>query len=169
MNVRRSAIGMVTFAVLLAAALTPVFAGGESEPTEKVIRIGVMGGQTGPAASSVVPMFEELENVFSYINEVEGGIDGIQLEWRVVDNKGTPEGCVTAYKEFESGYRPLFYVIVEDYYYLAIKEQAEEEKVAMFTMSALDPRCYLPPSVFFSITLPVSDGFAGFVLSLIHI
>lgn len=54
-------------------------------------------------------------------------------------------------------------MIVEDYYYLAIQEDAEADQVAMFTLSALNPQCYLPPSAFFSISLPLSDGFAGFI------
>jgi len=132
------------------------------EPVEREIRIGVMGGQTGPAASSVVPMLEELEHIFNYVNEVEGGIDGAKLSWRIVDNKGTPEGAITAYKELKGGFNPLFYIAVEDYYYLGIKDMIAEDQAAMFTLSALNPECYLPPSVFFSVSLPISDGFAGF-------
>jgi ABC-type branched-subunit amino acid transport system substrate-binding protein len=134
--------------------------GGAPAATE--IRIGVMGGQTGPAASSVVALLEELENVFNYVNDVEGGIDGANLSWRIVDNKGTPEGAVTAYKELKGGFNPLFYIAVEGYYYLGVKDELAEDQTAMFTLSAIDPRGYLPPSVLFSVSLPISDGFAGF-------
>jgi len=133
------------------------------EPEVKEIRIGIMGGQTGPAASSVVPMFEELEHVLNYVNEVEGGIDGIKLSWRIVDNKGTPEGAIIAYKELRDGFDPLFYIAVEDYYYLGIKDMIAEDNAILFTLSALNPQCYIPPSVFYDISLPLSDGFAGFV------
>jgi hypothetical protein len=107
-------------------------------------------------------MLEELEHIFNYVNEVEGGIDGAKLSWRIVDNKGTPEGAVIAYKELRDGFDPLFYIAVEDYYYLGIKDMIAEDQAAMFTLSALNPECYLPPSVFFSVSLPISDGFAGF-------
>jgi len=142
----------------------PMAAGcGAEEAEVKEIRIGIMGGQTGPAASSVVPMFEELEHVLNYVNEVEGGIDGIKLSWRIVDNKGTPEGAVIAYKELRDGFDPLFYIAVEDYYYLGIKDMIVEDNAILFTLSALNPQCYMPPSVFYDISLPLSDGFAGFV------
>lgn len=162
MNNWRVRVGwLVALSILLMALPMAAGCAGE-EPVEREIRIGVMGGQTGPAASSVVPMLEELEHIFNYVNEVEGGIDGAKLSWRIVDNKGTPEGAVIAYKELRDGFDPLFYIAVEDYYYLGIKDMIAEDQAAMFTLSALNPECYLPPSVFFSVSLPISDGFAGF-------
>jgi ABC-type branched-subunit amino acid transport system substrate-binding protein len=129
----------------------------------KEIKIGMMGGQTGPAAASVVLMFNELEYVMRYINEVEGGIDGIKLNWKIIDNKGTPEGAVLAYKELKAAYDPLFYFIIEDYYYLGIKDTIAEDKAVTLTSSAIDARCYVPPSVFYSLSLPLSDGLASYI------
>ena len=163
MNNWRVRVGLlvVLSILLMALPMAAGCAGGAPAATE--IRIGVMGGQTGPAASSVVPMLEELEHIFNYVNEVEGGIDGAKLSWRIVDNKGTPEGAVIAYKELRDGFDPLFYIAVEGYYYLGVvKDELAEDQTAMFTLSAIDPRGYLPPSVFFSVSLPISDGFAGF-------
>jgi len=136
---------------------------GAEEPEVKEIRIGVMGGQTGPASYSVVPMIDELEHVFNYVNEVEGGIDGVKLSWRIVDNKGTPEGAVTAYKELRDGFNPLFYIVVEDYYYLGIKDMIAEDQAVMFTLSVIVPQCYIPASVFYGVSIAISDGFAGYV------
>ena len=147
----------------LAAGCGPEEPEATGQPQVKEVRIGIMGGQTGPAAASVVPMFEELEYIFRYVNEVDGGIDGVKLVWRIADNKGTPEGAVTAYKELRDGFDPLFYIAVEDYYYLGAKDMIVEDNAVVFTTSALDPRCYMPPSVFYSAALPVSDGLAGFV------
>ena len=162
MNNWRARVGwLVALSILLMALPMAAGCAGE-EPVEREIRIGVMGGQTGPAAPSVVAMLEEIEHIFNYVNEVEGGIDGAKLSWRIVDNKGTPEGAVIAYKELRDGFDPLFYIAVEDYYYLGIKDMIAEDQAAMFTLSALNPECYLPPSVFFSVSLPISDGFAGF-------
>ena len=163
MNKWHKRIGLLVVLPMLLLAL-PMAAGcAAEEPEVKEIRIGIMGGQTGPAASSVVPMFEELEHVLNYVNEVEGGIDGIKLSWRIVDNKGTPEGAIIAYKELRDGFDPLFYIAVEDYYYLGIKDMIAEDNAILFTLSALNPQCYIPPSVFYDISLPLSDGFAGFV------
>lgn len=163
MNKWQARIGLLLVLLMLLLALPMATSCGAEEPEVKEIRIGVMGGQTGPAASSVIPLIEEFEHVFNYINEVEGGIDGVKISWRIVDNKGTPEGAIIAYKELSGGFDPLFYIAVEDYYYLGIKDMIVEDSAAMFTMSALNPQCYIPPSVFYSISLPLSDGFAGFV------
>jgi hypothetical protein len=111
----------------------------------------------------VVPLLEELEYVFGYINEVEGGIDGVKISWRIVDNRGTPEGAVLSYRELRDGFNPLFYIAVEDYYYLGIKDEIAEDNAVLFTLSAIDPRAYLPPNQFFSISIPLSDGLAGYV------
>jgi len=126
------------------------------------VRVGVMGGMTGPAAASVSNLFEELGYIFDYVNEVEDGIDGVKIDYKIVDNKGTPEGAVLAYKELRAR-EPVIYVTVEDYYYLGIADQIAEDQVAMLTTSAIDPRAYAPPSVFYSISLPVPDGLGGFL------
>ena len=163
MNKCRVRVGLLVALSILLIATLPMAAGcADEEPVVQEIRIGVMGGQTGPAAESVSSMIEELEHIFNYMNEVEDGVDGVTLSWRVVDNKGTPEGAVTAYKELKGSFNPLFYIAVEGYYYLAVKDELAEDKTAVFTLSAINPECYLPPSVFFSVSLPISDGFAGF-------
>jgi ABC-type branched-subunit amino acid transport system substrate-binding protein len=156
------AVLFVLLAVLL-LALPLTAACGTKKAAGAEIRIGMMGGQTGPAAESVVPMLEELEYIFGYINEVEGGINGMKISWRTMDNKGTPEGAILSYHELRDGFNPLFYIAVEDYYYLGIQEELIQDNAVLFTMSAIDPRAYLPPNQFFAVSLPLSDGLAGFV------
>ncbi len=161
----------VSLFVLLSALLTvqiglvgcsPEEADVAGEP-EREIRIGVMGGQTGPAAADVVAMIEEMEHFFRYINQEEGGIEGAKISWKVVDNRGTPEGAVMAYKELRDGFDPLVYFAVEDYYLLGVKDEIEADEAVLFTASAIDPRSFLPPGRFFALPIPVSDGFAGYV------
>ena len=132
-------------------------------PAGTEIRIGVIGGQTGPAASDVVALVEELEHIFNYMNEVEGGIDGVKLSWRIVDNKGTPEGAVIAYKELRDTFDPLIYLTVEDYYLLGIKDEIEADEAVLFTASVIQPQAFIPASRFFSLAIPIPDGFAGYV------
>lgn len=132
-------------------------------PAGAEIRIGLIGGLTGPAASSVAPMMDEAAHIFRYINEVEGGIEGVKLSWRVVDNKGTPDGAMMAYKELRDTFDPLIYLSVEDYYLLGIMDTITNDKAVIITWSAIDPRCYLPPQRFFSISIPIADGFGGYV------
>jgi ABC-type branched-subunit amino acid transport system substrate-binding protein len=160
-SLKRAAL--VGILVLLLLALNVTAACGPGKPAIDELRIGVMGGQTGPAASSVVSLLDELEHVFRYINEVEGGIDGVKINWRIIDNKGTPEGAILSYRELRDGFDPLFYIAVEDYYYLGIKDEIAEDNAVLFTLSAIDPNAYLPPNQFFSVSIPLSDGFAGFI------
>ena len=128
----------------------------------KIVRVGIMGGQTGPAAGVVIPWLTELEYFLRYINEVEGGIDGIKLEWRIIDNKGTPEGAITAYKELRDSYKPDLYFVIEEYYLSSIREMINEDQAVVITSSPLDPRFYVPPQHFFTIAIPTCDGLAGY-------
>jgi ABC-type branched-subunit amino acid transport system substrate-binding protein len=165
-KVRKSPAKIGLLLVLSILLLLPqVFFGGcESGPPEGAeIRIGVMGGQTGPAASNVVTLFDELEKSFEYINEVEDGIDGVQLRWRMVDNQGTPEGAITAYRELRDTFDPLIYFAVEDYYLLGIQDELEEDEAVVFTASAINPQSFIPPGRLFALPIPTSDGFAGYV------
>jgi hypothetical protein len=148
--------------VLSLLLVLPLAAACSTPAADREIRIGVMGGQTGPAAASVVAMMEELEHVFNYVNDVEGGIGGVRLNWKIIDNKGTPEGAVTAYRELRDGFDPLLYFAVEDYYLLGVKEEIEADEAVIFTASIIDPRAFLPPGRFFGLPIPMSDGFAGY-------
>jgi hypothetical protein len=122
-----------------------------------------MGGQTGPAAAPVVTLFKELDYVFKYVNEVQGGIDGIKLDWKAVDNKGTLDGAILSYKELRDSYKPQIYVVVEDYYYLGAKTMIDEDKAVVFTTAAIDAMLYQPVDRFFSLAIPTADGFGGYV------
>lgn len=152
----------IVLSVLLVVQLSMVGCG-EEAPTEREIRIGIMGGQTGPAAADVVALVEELEYIFNYMNEEEGGIDGAKLSWKIVDNKGTPEGAISAYKELRDSFDPIMYLAVEDYYLMGIKQEIEADEAVLFTASAIQPEAYIPASRFFSLAIPAPDGFAGYV------
>jgi ABC-type branched-subunit amino acid transport system substrate-binding protein len=126
------------------------------------VRIGLMGGMTGPAAASVSTILQEMEYVFDYINEVEGGIDGVKVELKIVDNKGTPEGAVLSYKEL-SAWDPVIYLAIEGYYYLAVAQQIAEDRVPVLTASAIVPQAYVPAGVFYSASLALPDGLGAFI------
>ena len=125
---------LVALAVLLLAL--PIAACGQktAAPTREV-RIGIMGGQTGPAAAAVNNMIADIENTFKYINNVENGVSGAKLSWRIVDDKGTTEGSVLAYKELRESYDPLFYIAVEDYCFLGVKDMMVQDKATTFTLA----------------------------------
>ncbi|MBN1190783.1 MAG: ABC transporter substrate-binding protein [Dehalococcoidales bacterium] len=125
------------------------------------LRIGLTGGLTGVAAPAVNAIMKEFQYVFKYVNENEGGIDGIKLDWKIVDNKGTPDGAVMAYKELRDSYKPHIYIAVEDYYMLGLRDAFIEDKAAVIVTSALDSRMYVPPGRVFGVSMATADGFAA--------
>ena len=172
---KRKLVSGILICLVLALVAVPLAACGPKAPETPVVpetptgpekpatvRIGIMGGMTGPAAASVSTMFQEFEYVFDYINEVDGGIDGVRIDYRIVDNKGTPEGAVLAYKEL-SAWEPVIYLAVEGYYYLGVAQQIAEDQVPVLTASAIVPQAYVPPSVLYSASLALADGLGAFV------
>lgn len=146
-----------------APSATATQAKAESPTPTQTIRIGMMGGQTGPASAPVVTMFKEIDDIFRYVNEVQGGIDGVKLDWKTVDNKGTPDGAVLAYKDLRDSYNPQIYMVIEDYYYSGIKDMIDQDKSVIFSTSTIAPQLYSPPDRFFTLSIPTADGFAGYV------
>jgi len=161
---KKGVIGTVLL-VLVLLTLLPLTGGcGTAKaPAEAEIRIGIMGGLTGPAPAAVAGQLEEMENMFGYINEVEGGIEGAKLNWRIVDNKGTPDGAIIAYKELRDTFDPLLYVAVEDYILVGIKDMIAEDEAVILTLSAIYNQNFVPPGRFFSMAIPNADGFAGYI------
>jgi ABC-type branched-subunit amino acid transport system substrate-binding protein len=126
-----------------------------------ILRIGVMGGLTGPAAPAVNAIMTEFQYVFKYMNETEGGIGGTKLDWKIVDNKGTPDGAVTSYKELRDGYKPHIYIAIEDYYMMGLRDTFAEDKATVIVASSLDSRMFVPPGRVFSVSIASVDGFAA--------
>jgi len=126
-----------------------------------VLKIGLMGGLTGPAAPAVNAIMTEFGYVFKYINETEGGISGIKIEWKILDNKGTPDGAITAYKELRDGFKPQVYIGIEDYYMMGLKDTFIEDKACVIATSALDSRMYVPAGRVFGVSMATVDGFAA--------
>jgi hypothetical protein len=126
-------------------------------------RIGLMGGQTGPAAAAVINMLTEIGYHFKYINEVEGGINGVKLNWKIVDNKGNPEGAALAFKELRESFKPQIYIAVEDYLFAGINDQLVEDNAVLLTTSVVNPKLFSPPGRYFSTAMAWVDGFGGYI------
>jgi hypothetical protein len=128
-----------------------------------VFRVGLLGELTSVAAAPVIRLFQEAEYMMKYTNEVEGGISGVKLDWKVVDNKGTADGAVIAYKQIRDSYKPDIYLQVEDYLLLGAIKDIMTDNSNIITTSALVPNIYSPPGRFFSISMPNSDGFGAYI------
>jgi ABC-type branched-subunit amino acid transport system substrate-binding protein len=154
---------LVLLAMLLIVPLGAMGCKRNQAPAGTEIRIGVMGGITGPAADTINALLDELELIFNYVNEVEGGINGAILDWQIEDNAGTPAGAVAAYGTLRDTYNPLLYFTVEDYYLVGAKQTINEDESVILTTSAIVPTVFTDPSRSFAVTIPTSDGFGGFI------
>ncbi len=163
MKKRRRWRGLFAAPVLVLVLLAGTFGCSSGPPEGTEIRIGITGGQTGPAPADVIAVIEELEHVLNYINEVEGGIGGVPVKWRIIDNGGTPEGAIGAYKELRDSFDPLIYFAVEDYYLLGAMADIIADEAVIITASAIQSPGFVPPGRFFGLPIPMSDGFAGYV------
>jgi ABC-type branched-subunit amino acid transport system substrate-binding protein len=132
-----------------------------SSPT--LFRIGFMGQLSGDAGAAVTRLFQEYEYMLKYTNEVEGGISGVKLEWKMVDNKGTADGAVLAYKELRDSFKPQLYVQVEDFLLAGLMQTIQTDKPVIVCSSAIVPAFYNPPGRIFSFSMPTVDGFAAYL------
>jgi len=124
-------------------------------------------GLTGPAAAAVTTLVQEYELMFKYVNEVEGGIDGMKLDWKVVDHKGTADGTLIAYKDLRDSYKPAVFLTEADYYLVGSIPLIAEDKSTFISSSALNNKTVIPPGRFFSYGIPTADGFAAYVNNLL--
>jgi ABC-type branched-subunit amino acid transport system substrate-binding protein len=128
-----------------------------------VFRIGFMGQMSGDAGAAVTRLFQEFEYMMKYTNDVEGGISGVKLEWKMVDNRGTADGAVMAYKQLRDSFKPNLYVQVEDFLLAGLMPTLQEDKPVIVCSSAIVPAFYNPPGRIFSFSMPTVDGFAAYL------
>lgn len=134
-----------------------------SPSSTPVFRIGIMGGLSGPTPGPVSRELNEFVYMLKYVNNVEGGINGVKFQWKVVDDTGLADGAVVAYKQLRDSFKPQLYVAVEDYLFASIAKMITQDNSNFITTSAIVPQLYNPPGRFFSISMPTSDGFAAYI------
>ncbi|TBV14282.1 ABC transporter substrate-binding protein [Stutzerimonas kirkiae] len=59
--------------------------------------------RVGPYASSGIPWWAGEIDYFRYINEVEGGINGVKLVWQECETEWKPDRTVECYERFKGG------------------------------------------------------------------
>ena len=128
-----------------------------------IFRIGYMGQMSGDAGAAVTKLFQESEYMMKYINEVEGGINGVKLDWKMADNRGTADGAIVAYKQLRDTYKPNLYVQVEDFLLLGMLKDIATDGSVITTTSAIVPNLYNPPARIYSHSMPTVDGFGAYL------
>ena len=88
---------MLTLVLALAGSYVPV----ASTAPERVIKVGLQVAWTGPLATATVPVYQGVIDRIRYINETQGGINGIKVEALHYDSKGMVPGGIINHKRYK--------------------------------------------------------------------
>ncbi len=87
---------------LLAAATLAAFSGGaQAAANEQFIPLPTY--RVGPYASSGLPWWGGLLDYYRYINEVEGGVDGVKLNYKEFETEWNTDRVVEVYERVKGG------------------------------------------------------------------
>ena len=164
-------LAFMAFLALLLVALPPLAAAcgddDEEEKTpaaeEKEITIGGIFLLTGVAASATARGFELFSGMVKYINEVEGGIDGIKIKLVWADDKYDPATAVIAAKRLRDRHHPILWIVQNDSLAFPAKDMFGRDKTPLLTSTAYVPEIYSPPGMFFNMSGCEANIFTGVV------
>ena len=102
--------------------------------------------RVGAYASSGVQVWAGMIDYLHYINEVEGGINGVKLVWQECETEWTAEKGIECYERFKNGldgapvavYQPNGAPAA-----YALSERAEVDKIPLITLGTAAPK---PPT-----------------------
>ena len=164
----RNRILLFCFLALLLAALPTLAACGDDDedktpaPEEKEITVGGTHSLSGAAASSTGPSFQSYMEMFKYINEVEGGIDGIKIKYVWADDKYDAATAFIAYKRMRDRHHPiLWFTMSPDYVVTPAKDMFERDRTPVITYIAYTQEFFSPPGMFFSFGFCSANNFTG--------
>jgi branched-chain amino acid transport system substrate-binding protein len=161
----------MAFLALLLVALPPLAAAcgdGEEGKTpaaeEKEITIGGTHILTGAPASSTGPGFQSFMELIRYINEVEGGIDGIKIKYVWADDKYDPATAAIAYKRMRDRHHPvMWWTMSTDHVAASAKKMFERDRTPVMLYTAYVQDLFSPTGVFFSYGFNPANIFTGLV------
>ncbi len=164
----RKRIALFCFLALLLVALPLISAcGGDDEDEtpaaeEKEITIGGTHTLTGAAASSTATSFQSFMDLIRYINEVEGGIDGIKIKYVWADDKYDAATAAIAYKRMKDRNHPiLWWTWSPDYVLAGVKDMFERDRTPVMVYAAFAQGLYDPESMLFSYGFCPANNFTG--------
>jgi branched-chain amino acid transport system substrate-binding protein len=129
---------------------------------EKSITIGGTHTLTGAAAQSTAPAFQSFMEVIKYINEVEGGIDGIKINYVWADDKYDAANALIAYKRMRDRHHPiLWWTWSPGYVVTPAKDMFERDRTPVMFYTVYYPESYGPESMFFSLGYNPANNFTG--------
>ncbi|WP_026096362.1 ABC transporter substrate-binding protein [Ideonella sp. B508-1] len=88
-------------ALLAAAVLFSMGRPTQAAPAEQFVPLATY--RVGAYASSGIPVWAGIIDYLRYINEVEGGINGVKLVWQECETEWTAEKGIECYERFKNG------------------------------------------------------------------
>ncbi|WP_311970771.1 ABC transporter substrate-binding protein [Pseudomonas baltica] len=120
-------------ATALAACLLPTVAA--AAPTRQYIPLPSF--RVGPYASSGVPLFGGIIDYLTYVNEAQGGINGVKLSWSECETGWTADKGVECYEQMKDGRdgspTPFFFPISGPIA-AAVNDRTVQDKIPLVTI-----------------------------------
>jgi len=160
---------LLCLALLLVALPLVGACGGDDEdktPTgeEKWITIGGTHTLSGAVASSTAPAFQTLVEIIKYINEVEGGIDGIKINYVWADDKYDPATAAIALKRLRGQHQPIMWLNWgPTFMFAGAKDMFQRDRTPGIFYTAYSPDLFKPGSMFFAYGFNLANNFTGIV------
>jgi ABC-type branched-subunit amino acid transport system substrate-binding protein len=131
---------------------------------EREITIGSSHVLTGAPASSAHVTFTGAMEVINYINEVEGGIDGIKINYVWADDKYDPAEAAIAYKTMRDRNHPIMYISMSVGYIVSgVLDMLERDKTPALFYFAFQPDLWKEAPMLFSFGFQPANSMTGLV------
>lgn len=128
MKIKKTAVAVVTAAAVLATPITTSMAYAADQlialPTYRV----------GPYASAGAPWFAGELDYYKYINDVEGGVNGVKLNVKEYETEWNPDRAVEVYERIKDGVdgSPLaFFITHSTPTTYALADRARKDKIPL--------------------------------------
>ncbi len=157
---------LVNRAKLLVLALLVVLFSGSltnacTPKEERVIKVGFWGDMTGPIADAYRESANAAHDSYRWLNEKEGGLDGIKVELLWADTGYTLPRALSAYRRFADA-GAVIMSSQAAHEAEGVRPMAERDQIPIITAVA-SPRTLVGSEWIFTIEqLPAADQFAGF-------
>jgi len=136
-RLKRFALGLVALGMCLALLLTAAIPVCEARPRAKEIVVGIRGCWTGPLAGVVGPFANGTKDYLRYLNETQGGINGVPIKIAWYDNHSEGYKDIILHKRFVSAGAVLEYTYISAGAWATLAMQ-ERDKIALFS-NEIDP------------------------------
>ena len=158
--------------LLISISILAACVGGTQQPTTQTVKIGNLTDLTGPGAPSILLKFRGESDYFSYLNDVQGGIEykdpktgkvaKVKIEHLWSDTRYQVPLGITAYKKFkEEGVVCLLTTVSG--HTDALRDFVADDEIPMVTPAPGSDQNINPPGWIFLDRCTYADCYAGFL------